>query len=230
MNHFQKEMIQQENPLRLGVCSLKELEDRIKSFHIMNQSSIKKRYLLSRETVTDNNAKILLKKSSEIDISTVKLLRRMYPSSKKIKTFQPDEGIAIMSDMGKQNSIAFSMDLVTQILNIGGGIYEGFIERVNSFAEFLDLLKKVLFPRVLIIGHLGIEKLETEKIDFVKTRRLDSYMRMMEVTHNVYKPVPYFPQLKQINIDGNDANSWDYLIREIIREYTKPYYYEEISR
>ena len=74
------------------------------------------------------------------------LLKRAFKPTHTFKTFQPDEGIVILSDMSTPAGISLSMDLVTQIMNIGGGAYEAFIDRVDSFKELNTLLQKALFP------------------------------------------------------------------------------------
>ncbi len=216
-----------ENPLRIGFCTLDELEEKIKAFRVMNQTALKKRYLLSRESVISAAGETILQKSSEIDISRAKLLRRSFSGEYLLKTFQPDEGIVIVSDMSSMDGIALSMDIVTQIMNLGGGAYEGFIDRVDSFTDFLNLLKKALFPKLIVIGYLPPDRLEMEKINFVRAKRVDHYIRAIEITHAVQKPRPYFPKIKQVPIDAVDSKSWGRFIIEIVREYTKPYFVEE---
>ena len=216
-----------ENPLRIGVCTLDALEEKIKAFRMMNQSALKKRYVLSRDVVGVPGQGPILQKSSEIDISRAKLLRRHFPGNHVFKTFQPDEGIVIISDMSSPEGISLSMDIVTQIMNIGGGAYEGFIDRVDSFTDFLNLLKKALFPKLIIIGFIPADRLEMEKINFVRARRVDHYIRAIELTHTQHKPHPYFPKIKQVQITTEDPKAWGRLIIEIVREYTKPYFVED---
>lgn len=219
---------EKENPLRIGFCTLDELEEKIKAFRVMNQTALKKRYLLSREAIHAPSGEVILQKSSEIDISRAKLLRRSFSTGEyTLKTFQPDEGIVIVSDMSSMDGIALSMDIVTQIMNLGGGAYEGFIDRVDSFTDFLNLLKKALFPKLIVVGYLPPDRLEMEKINFVRAKRVDHYIRAIEITHATQKPRPYFPKIKQVAIDPNDPKSWGRFIIEIVREYTKPYFVEE---
>lgn len=226
-----QESIRSENPLRIGVSSLRELEEMLKAFRVMNQNSFKKRYVLLREVMKKPGYDTpMLEKSAEIEVPAVRLLSRYIDKDKEIKIFQPDEGIAIISDMNSPQGISLSMDIVTQIMNIGGGAYEAFIERVNSFGELLNLLKKALFPRLLLIGYLSPKRLETEKINFVRTQRVDQYIRLIEITHSVYKKEPYFSKLnklKQIHIDPDDPHAWSRLIIEVIREYTRAYFIED---
>ncbi|MBX7057317.1 MAG: hypothetical protein K1X75_04580 [Leptospirales bacterium] len=222
-----REEQRKENPLRIGMCTLDELEEKIKAFRIMNQSALKKRYILSREPITVPGQGVIIQKSGEIDISKAKLLRRHFVGDHVFKSFQPDEGIVIISDMSSPEGIALSMDIVTQIMNIGGGAYEGFIDRVDSFSDFLNLLKKALFPKLLIIGYIPPERLEVEKINFVRARRVDYYIRAIELTHSTQKPQAYFPKIKQVHIDIREPKSWGRFIIEIVREYTKPYFVED---
>lgn len=216
-----------ENPLRIGICTLDELEEKVRSFRIMNQSALKKRYILSREQVMSQSNDKILGKSEEIDISKAKLLRRNFSGGHTFKTFQPDEGIVIISDMGSMEGISLGMDIVTQIMNIGGGAYEGFIDRVDSFGDFLNLLKKALFPRLILIGYIPQDRLDHEKLNFIRSRRIDNYIRAIEITHTTIKPRPYFPQIKQVHINPEDSKSWGRLIVEIVREYTKHYFIED---
>jgi hypothetical protein len=227
MDQPNREEQRKENPLRIGMSTLDELEEKVKAFRIMNQSALKKRYILSREAIAAPGSGVVIQKSGEIDISRAKLLRRHFAGDHVFKTFQPDEGIVIISDMSSPEGIALSMDIVTQIMNIGGGAYEGFIDRVDSFTDFLNLLKKALFPKLIVIGFIPPDRLEMEKINFVRARRVDHYIRAIELTHSVQKPQPYFPKIKQVYIDTRDPKSWGRFIIEIVREYTKPYFVEE---
>ncbi len=217
-----------DNPLRIGVCTLDELEEKIKAFRVMNQSALKKRFILSREDVfIPGTGDKILEKGLEIDISRAKLMRRHFAGDHVFKTFQPDEGIVIVSDMNEMEGIPLSMDLVTQVMNLGKGAYEGFIDRVDNFGDFLNLLKKALFPKLMIIGYLSPQSLESEQLNFVRIRRVDHYIRTIEITHSRYKPKPYFPRLKNIHIDTSDPKAWSRFVLEIVREYTKSYFVEE---
>ena len=90
---MEKEEQKKDNPLRIGICNLDELEEKVKAFRVMNQSALKKRYVLSREVITAPGGGVVLQKSAEIDISRAKLLRRHFGNEDSFKTFQPDEGI-----------------------------------------------------------------------------------------------------------------------------------------
>ena len=222
-----EDLRKKENPLRIGMCTLDELEEKIKAFRTMNQSALKKRYILSRDVLRAPTGESILQKSTEIDISRAKLLRRHFNGDFLLKTFQPDEGIVLISDMSSMEGISLSMDMVTQMMNVGGGAYEGFIDRVDSFTDFLNLLKKALFPKLVVIGFLPPDRLEMERINFVRAKKGDSYIRVIELTHAVQKPKPYFPKVKQVHIDTTDPKSWGRFIIEVVREYTKPYFIED---
>ncbi|MCZ8239138.1 MAG: hypothetical protein O9346_14670 [Leptospiraceae bacterium] len=217
-----------ENVLKIGYCTLDELEEKVKSFRIMNQNAVKKRYIITREPVLDSANKPILNKAQEIDVSSAKLLRRHFKGNHVVKTFQPDEGIVIISDMDSPEGISFTMDIVTQIMNLGGGAYEGFIDRVDSFTDFIELLKKNLFPKLIIVGYLPKEKIQNEIINFVRVKRIDNYIRVIELTHSGYKPQAYFPKMKQVHLSQEDPKSWGRFVIEIIREYTRPYFIEEV--
>lgn len=217
-----------ENPLRVGISTLDELEEKIKAFRIMNQSALKKRFILSREDVfIPGTGDKILQKGVDIDISRAKLMRRHFTGGHIFKTFQPDEGILILSDMNEPEGIPLSMDMVTQVMNLGKGAYEGFIDRVDNFGDFLNLLKKALFPKLMLIGYLPSRSLESEQLNFVRIRRVDHYIRAIEITHSRYKPRPYFPRLKNIHIDPDDPKAWSRFVLEIINEYTRSYFVEE---
>jgi len=222
-----EEIRKKENPLRVGICTLDELEEKVKAFRIMNQTALKKRFILSREEIATAGGEILVQKRSEIDISKAKLLRRHFQGDRVLKTFQPDEGMVIISDMSSPEGIPLSMDVVTQVMNLGGGTYEGFIDRVDSFAEFLNLLKKALFPRLVVIGYLPPDRMDLELMNFARARKVDQYMRVIELTHSMFKPKSYFQKVKHIHIDTEEPKSWGRFIIELVREYTKPYFVEE---
>ena len=218
-----------ENVLKVGFCTLEEVEEKVKSFRIMNANSRKKRYLISREDILDMHGSVILKKTQEIDIPVAKLLRRHFKQDKVLKTFQPDEGILIISDMSDPDGISMTMDIVTQIMNLGGGAYEGFIDRVDSFKEFGELLKKTLFPRLVIIGYLPKSRIMEDKTNFVQIKKIDPFLRFMELTHTVYKPAAIFPNIKQMSISQEDPKSWGRFVVDIIKEYTRHYLVEDVN-
>lgn len=216
-----------ENILKIGFNTLREVEEKVKSFRVMNQNAAKRRYIITRENIRDNSQKVIIPKAAEIDISATMLLRRQFKGDTILKTFQPDEGIVIISDMATMEGVTLTMDIVTQIMNLGGGAYEGFIDRVDSFTDFINHLKKALFPKLIIIGYLPKERIQSEMINFVRAKRIDNYLRTLELTHSVHKPVGYFPKIKQVPIN-EDPKSWGRFVVEIVREYTKPYLIEQV--
>ncbi len=221
-------ILSKENPLRIGINTLDELEEKIKAFRVMNLTSLKKRFILSREDVfIPNTQEILLVKGKEIDINKVKLLRRYFEGNHIFKTFQPDEGIVLITDMNTKESIPFSMSLLTHIMSIGKGAYEGFIDRIDNFEECLKLIKKALFPKLMIIGYISIDNIENEKLNLIRIRRMDQYIRMIEVVHKKFKPIPYFPKLKTIYFNSEDQEKINQFILEVIQEYNKGYLVEE---
>ncbi|NDK07133.1 hypothetical protein LKM2_3130 [Leptospira kirschneri serovar Mozdok] len=74
-----------ENVLKIGYCSLDEIEEKVKAFRVMNQGATKKRYIITREPVLDSSGKTILTKAAEIDISAAKLLRRHFKGSQMFK-------------------------------------------------------------------------------------------------------------------------------------------------
>ncbi|MCE9500719.1 MAG: hypothetical protein K8R21_09495 [Leptospira sp.] len=230
MEDTEVEKKSRENILKIGFCTLDEIEEKVKSFRIMNQNAAKKRYLIIREDLIDPGSpnKVILPKAAEIDISAAKLLRRHFKGDRTFKTFQPDEGIVIISDMASMEGVSLTMDIVTQIMNLGGGAYEGFIDRVDSFTDFINHMKKSLFPKLIIVGYIPKERIQNEIINFVRTKKIDSYVRALEVTHSTLKPMGYFPKIKQVPITQEDPKSWGRFVVDIVREYTKPYLVEDV--
>jgi hypothetical protein len=221
--------IDPENPLRIGITTLDELEEKVKAFRIINLSSLKKRFIISRENLyKPDSQELILEKGKEIDISKIKLLRKYFDGNYILKTFQPDEGIVIISDMNRKESIPLSMDILTHLMNLGKGAYEGFIDRVDNFEDCLTLLKKTLFPRLILIGYLPPENLDNERLNFVRIRRIDHYIRFIEIIHTKYKPFPYFPKIKSIIIEAGNPKSWMKFLLEIIQEYNRGYLVETL--
>lgn len=218
-----------ENPLRIGLTTLDELEEKIKAFRILNLSSLKKRYIISRENIyIPNTEELILEKGKEIDVNKVKILRKHFAGNHVFKIFQPDEGIIVISDMNKKESIPLSMDILTQLMSLGKGAYEGFIDRVDNFEECLFLLKKTLFPRLMIIGYLPVENLENERLNLVRIKRIDHYIRTIEVIHTKYKPYPYFSKIKNVTIEPKNQKSWVKFLVNVIQEYNRGYLIEEL--
>jgi len=219
---FQK--IDPENPLRVGISTLDELEEKVKAFRIINLSSLKKRFIISREDVLNpETGEKILEKGKEIDVNRIKQLRKYFEGNQIFKTFQPDEGIVLISDMNRKESIPFSMDVLTQLMNLGKGAYEGFIDRVDNFEECLNLLKKTLFPRLMIIGYLPYENIDNERLNLVRIRRVDHYIRIVEVVHTKYKAIPHFPKIKTLTIEAGNPKSWNKFLLEVIQEYNRGY-------
>ena len=216
------------NPLHIGISTLQELEQKVKAFRTINLHSKKKRFVIARETIKNPvDGGILVKKGEEIDVSKVLLLKRFFKMDHIFKTFQPDEGILIISDMKTPAGIQLSMDLVTQVAQIGQGQYDAFIDRLDSFTEMKNLLSSVLFPKMVIIGYIPLEKIEEETEAFHYIRRVDPYLRAIAVVHTAIKPIPVFPRVKQCVITPGDINSLKNFVIEVVNEYTKPYSIEE---
>ena len=49
-----------ENILKIGFNTLSEIEEKVKSFRIMNQNAAKRRYIITRENIRDNSQKVIL--------------------------------------------------------------------------------------------------------------------------------------------------------------------------
>ena len=216
------------NPLSIGETTLVELEEMIKAFRIMNCTTENKRLILSRNNIPLRKANNrIINSCTVIDLSLAKLLRRNFGANYKLNIIKPDEGITIVSSMKNRNGIPLSIDLVTQIMNIGGGIYEGLINRVESFEDLLALLRKKFYPKLVIVGYLPQERLVLEYANLVKAFKLDAYLRFLEINHDKLKPNSYFKRLRQVDINTEDANCWGKYLIEVIREYTRPYLTEK---
>lgn len=215
------------NVLKIGVSSLAELEEKVKAFRTINLNVKKKRFIIAREDIRDHDGKIVVNKGEDIDLSKVMLLKRLYKPERVFKTFQPDEGIVLISDMSSPAGVQLSMDLVTQVMNIGGGAYEAFIDRVDSFKELSTLLSKALFPKMVIVGYIPVEKLNEETAFYQLITRADPYIRVIDILHTVIKPLPIVKKGRQVVISPEDRDSWKRFIVEIVQEYTKNYSIEE---
>ncbi len=217
----------QSNVLKIGISTLSELEEKVKAFRTINLNVKKRRFILSREEIRDSSGTPIVKKGEEFDVSKVMLLKRGHKADDTFKTFQPDEGIVIISDMSTPAGIQLSMDLVTQVMNIGGGAYEAFIDRVDSFRELSGLLQKALFPKLMIVGYITPEKVQEEAAFYNVIRRADPYLRILEVLHTGVKQRGLLAKVNHISIHAEDKESWKRFIVEIVQEYTKPYSMEE---
>jgi hypothetical protein len=218
-----------DNVLRVGFSTLSEIEEKLKAFRIMNQTSLKKRYILARETrYYPYTEESYIQKGKEISFSRIRDLKRELPSDTVLKTFQPDEGIVLISDITNNEGIYLSNELMWRLDSLQIRNYDRFMERTDSFSEFLELMKEQLFPKLIIIGYLPPDRIEMEKVNFSRVRKFDTFLRVFEVTHTVLKPQPYFPKIKQVVIDHTTgASGWSRFLAEVIREYTKPYYVED---
>ena len=213
-----------DNVLKIGISSLNEVEEKVKAFRGINPNVKKKRYILSREEIRSPEGEQILKKAQEIDIVKVKLLRRLFKGSRIFKTFQPDEGILLVSDMNSTKGINFSIDLTAQVMNIGGGSYEGFVDRVDNFTEMYKLLQKTLFPKLVIVGYLAEDQLEKQRAMQSVISKEDPYIRFLEITHKQLKPSPAFQgRMRNVQISSEERDSWKTFISEVIKAYTKPY-------
>ncbi len=215
------------NVLRIGESTLRELDEKVKAFRTINLNVKKRRFIISREDIRGPDNSIIVKKGEDIDLAKVKLMARHFKAEQVFKTFQPDEGIVLITDMNTPAGIQMSMDMVTQIMNIGGGAYEAFIDRVDSFKELSTLLSKALFPKLVVIGFIPTEKMQEEVAFYHVVKRFDPYIRMMEVNHTQIKPNPVLPKLKQVVIAPEDRDSWKRFIVEIMQVYTQPYSIED---
>lgn len=221
--------IRASNILKIGVSTIADLEEKVKAFRTMNLNVKKRRFIIAREDIKSPDGNVLLNKGEDIDFSKILLLKRVFKPDYILKTFQPDEGIVLISDMSTPAGIQFSMDLVTQVMNVGGGAYEAFIDRVDSFKELANLYNKALFPKMVIFGYVPLtaERVKEEFTNYQLIARTDPYIRMIEIMHSQIKPQAMIPKLRNITISPEDRDSWKRFIIEIIQEYTKPYSIEE---
>lgn len=217
----------QNNVLNIGTSTLSELAEKVRAFRTINQNVRKRRFLISREDIVGQNGEILVSKGEDIDVSKVILLKRHFRSDHILKTFQPDEGIVILSDMSSPKGVQLSMDVVTQVMNIGGGAYEAFIDRVDSFSELLGLYNKALFPKMVLICYVSPDKIKEELAGYHVVSKADPFIRMIEVTHSTLKPQQIISRLRSVHISAADRDSWKRFIVEIIQEYTKAYSVEQ---
>jgi hypothetical protein len=214
----------QKNVLKIGINTLEELDLKVKAFRYINPVSRQKRFILASEDIIDEDGNQIAAKGDELDAAKIMLMRRYFKPTKSFKTYQPDVGIVLVSEMKGGDGVQLTMDLVTNVMNIGRGIYQSLIERIDSFAELNNLLKvKKLFPRLIIIGYIPNEKLNEEHQIFQIIQKNEPYIRMMEVLHSPAKQKPLFPKLINTTIIPNDKAALTKFYITIIQEYTKDY-------
>lgn len=216
-----------QNPLRMGIASVDELEEISRAYRLLNKECLKKRYIISRENVLNDQEKAIIMKGSDIEIDRVKELKKKYTGQHVLKIFQPDEGICIVCDKTEANARELERRIYHHLMRLGGGTYEGFYDRVGSLYDFLNMFIKALFPKLVIIGSIPYDLLEMERINLNRVQRLDPYIRFIEIGHYELKPFPLFKGVKYFKIENEDEENWSEFLREVIREYTKPYFVEE---
>ncbi|MDH5716745.1 MAG: hypothetical protein OEZ22_03790 [Spirochaetia bacterium] len=219
--------IKNSNILKVGINSLKELEEKIKALRTINLHSKRKRYIISRTEIPDNSGNLIMQKGEDFDYPKTMLLKRFYKPGFMFKTFQPNEGITIVSSMNNAEGIQMTMDLVTQIMNIGGGAYEAFIDRVDSFSGLSTIMGNAIYPKLVIVGYISSENITNEINYFRKIANDDPYIRFVEVIHSKIKPKPVLEKIKTILISTADKDCWKKFILEVIKEYISPYNIEE---
>lgn len=218
---------QQINILRIGVANLKELEELVKAFRLMNQYSQRKRFVVSREDLRDVYGNVIVEKAHDINISIVKLLQRNFKTETDFKIFSSDEGIAIITDAESSFAREFSLQLITTIENIGGGIYKPFIDVVPSFYELFKLFEKGLSPKMAVVGYIPVKNVAQEVNIYNEIKKYDPYIRMLDIIHDDFKPKSFLKGATLFHFD-NDPKVWHRLIMKVIQEYTKPYFMEQI--
>jgi len=166
----------QKNVLKIGLSTLGEIEEKVKAFRIINPASYQKRFIVAAQEIKDKEGNILIAKGEAIDLAKVIMMRRFFAVGDVFKTYQPDVAIALVTEMNSPEGIKLSMDLVTNIMNIGRGLYQTMIERIDSLADLNTMLQgKKLFPRLIIIGHIPVEKLAHEMEMFKIIRKNEPY-------------------------------------------------------
>ena len=221
--------IESSNPLSLAICSIDILENRLKQIQTMNRIATKKRFVLSRQDIVDTNGKLIVKRAQEIDLPLIKRLRYFLPGNTIIKIFQPDEGIVIVSDFSDKQGISFSMDIVTQVMNIGNGAYSAFIERVNSFYALIPLIKKSLFPKVILVGYIPKQDLQESKEDIMEIYKIDPFLKYIILTQSNNEALGLFPidasiSFKSILVENAKRDSWNDAMQVLVDEYKASYH------
>ena len=216
----------QGNSLNIGFCLLGELIERLRIIRSMNQITNRKRYILARKTILGKKEETLIREGAEIEITSVRLLQRYYPKDYLVPIFQSDSNITILSSMSDAAGISFSMDLVTQVMNLESGLYEKFIERVENLDKILHQgHPRQIFSRVILAGYLAPNEIESEKAKLAELLRKDPFIRIIEVTHSQYKKSPYFPlpNVQNYHISKGTLEEWRTFIHTVVKAYTQPY-------
>ncbi|MDH5655325.1 MAG: hypothetical protein OEZ34_05425 [Spirochaetia bacterium] len=225
--NLKKSVLKDANPLRIGIASLQELEEMMKSYRIMNHSCLKRRYIMSRENVEDEEGKVFLEKGDDITSIHLKKMRRKERGHVISKIFLPDEGIVTVSDQITQEGKHLEQMIYHHLMRLGNKAYEAFVDRIGSIHDFLNLFTSSLFPKLILIGVVQTDLLEMERINVKRIQRLDPYLRFIEITHYQLKPFAVFQDVKNIHISQETEEEWDRILNEIIIEYTKPYFVED---
>lgn len=224
------EDVHKENILNIGIATLRELEEMVKAFRLMNQYAQRKRFVISREDIRDPDGNILVEKARDFTIPALKLLQRIYKGDHFMKIFSPEEGIAVISDARTEYGKAFSESLNRQVINIGGGVYEAFIDSLNSLHDLFALFRKGHSPKLVVIGYLSVKSLQAELDMFSELKRFDPYLRFLDILHADVKPKSFIRDVPNFMIDEKDEKTWHKFVIRLIREYTKPYFVEEIGK
>ena len=224
---FIRDVLKDGNPLRIGIASLQELEEMVKSYRIMNKSCLKSRYIMSREELSDQEGHVYLDKGEDIEVRHLKAMRKNESGHFMVKVFLPDEGIVTISDHTEQDGKQLEQRTYHHIMRLGNKAYEGFIDRLGSLNDFLNLFTNALFPKLIIIGLIQTDLLEMERKNLARIKRLDPYLRFLEITHYQLKPFPLIPGVKSIHISEESDKEWNIFLEGVITEYTKPYFVEE---
>lgn len=216
------------NVLKIGCVRLDELEEMVKAFRLMNQNSRRKRVVITRENIHDPYNRVIVEKARDIDVSTVKLINRFYKGDKEFRVFCPVEGIAIVSDQLHDQTASFTNSIINQVMNIGGGIYQAFIDHVNSFEDLFCLLEKGLSPKLVISGVVSDEKQQHENTIIKELKTFDPHLRFLDVVHSRLKPEQLIKGSPSVLISENDEKSWQKFVLKVIDIYTRPYFMEEL--
>jgi hypothetical protein len=218
--------IDPENPLRIGICSLYDLEERLKAFRLMNRKGLKKRYVLSREEVRSPEGELLLQKGQDIEIADIKRIKEKVHGSRNIKIYQPDEGIALVSDATQNEGIRMTNTILFQLQSVIGN-YSGYLDRIDSMYELLNFFRGSFFPKIILIGYMRSGMIEAEYTNLLRIHKMDGYLKFLEILHLRHKPFPYFPEIKNVTILEDTEEGGENFRLELIREYTKPYFVDE---
>lgn len=212
---------QVENLLNPGETRVADLRDRMDAFRKMNEVNPKKRFLISRQSVYSESGAPLLGQGDVISEEILKNLTQVLPPQRKIKTFQPDEEVLIISDDSMIEGVQLTESISSLLKRRLGMQYILHFERSSSFVRHIQMLHNTIFPRLIILGYIPHQRMENEMRLLEEARYFDHFFRVVEILDSETKPEPYIDSCCSVHIHDEDE-----LMDMVIQNYNRPYHFD----